>query len=256
VAASTQNQAFSALIFLYNQFLGQPLGKIENVVRAKRPQRLPEILTKDEVQKILNVLRGDEWLVASLLYGSGLRLMEALRLRVKDLDFERHQITVRSGKGDKDRVTIFPAKLISPLKDHLKRVRLMHLEDLRLNFGEVYLPFALDRKYRGRAREFSWQYVFPAAKRSLDPRSQKERRHHLAESSIQRAVRNAVAEVKLDKKASCHTLRHSFATHLLEAGYDIRTIQDLLGHSDVRTTMIYTHVLNSGGYGVRSPLDI
>ena len=255
VAASTQNQAFAALLFLYNQFLNQPLKGLENVLRAKGPQRLPDVLTRNEVQKILNVLRGDELLVASLLYGAGLRLMEALRLRVKDLDFERKQITVRSGKGDKDRVTMLSAKLSAPLRNHLERVRLIHQEDLRLGFGEVYLPFALERKYRNTGREFAWQYVFPAAKRSLDPRTGKERRHHLGESSIQRAVKNAVAQTKLDKKASCHTLRHSFATHLLEAGYDIRTIQDLLGHADLRTTMIYTHVLSSGGFGVRSPLD-
>lgn len=255
VAASTQNQAFAALLFLYNQFLNQPLGKLENVVRAKRPQRLPDVLTRDEVQKILNVLRGDEWLVASLLYGSGLRLMEALRLRVKDLNFERKQITVRSGKGDKDRVTMLPAKLVAPLENHLERVSLIHTEDLRLGSGEVYLPFALERKYSVAATQFAWQYVFPAGKRSLDPRSGKERRHHLAESSIQRAIKNALVQVRLHKKASCHTLRHSFATHLLEAGYDIRTIQSLLGHADLRTTMIYTHVLNSGGFGVRSPLD-
>lgn len=255
VAASTQNQAFSALLFLYNQFLNRPLKNLENVVRAKRPQRIPDVLTRAEVQKILNVLRGDDWLVASLLYGSGLRLMEALRLRVKDLDFERKQITVRSGKGGKDRVTMLPAKLIEPLTAHLERVKLIHEEDLRLNHGEVYLPFALERKYASAGREFAWQYVFPARKRSLDPRSNKERRHHLAESTIQRAVKTALAQVEVHKKASCHTLRHSFATHLLELGYDIRTIQDLLGHADVRTTMIYTHVLNTGGFGVRSPLD-
>lgn len=256
VAASTQNQAFSALLFLYQQVLQKPLGKIEDVVRAKLPKRLPDVLTKDEVNRVLAYMRGEEWLVTNLLYGAGLRLLEGLRLRVKDVDFEYKQIVVRDGKGAKDRVTVLPEKIIVPLKEHLVRVRLLHEEDLRLGFGEVYLPFALDRKYTNAAREWIWQYVFPAAKRSFDPRTDKLRRHHLSPSIIQRAVKNAVSQASITKRASPHTLRHSFATHLLEVGYDIRTLQELLGHKDVRTTQIYTHVINRGGNGVRSPLDL
>ena len=255
VAASTQNQAFAALLFLYHQVLQTSLGKIEDVVRAKLPKRLPDVLTKDEVTRVLAYLRGDEWLVANLLYGAGLRLLEGLRLRVKDVDFEYKQITVRDGKGAKDRVTVLPEKIITPLKEHLARVRLLHEEDLRLGFGEVYLPFALDLKYKNAATEWIWQYVFPAAKRSFDPRSDKQRRHHLSTNIIQRAVKNAVGQASITKRASPHILRHSFATHLLEVGYDIRTLQKLLGHKDVRTTQLYTHVINRGGNGVRSPLD-
>lgn len=256
VAASTQNQAFAALLFLYRQVLQKPLGEIEDVVRAKLPKRLPDVLTKTEVNRLLTYLRGEEWLVANLLYGAGLRLLEGLRLRVKDIDFEYRQITVRDGKGAKDRITVLPEKIIPPLKEHLARVQMLHAEDLRLGFGEVYLPFALDRKYKNAAVEWIWQYVFPAAKRSVDPRSNKERRHHLSGNIIQRAVKNAVGQASIIKKASPHTLRHSFATHLLEAGYDIRTLQELLGHKDVRTTQIYTHVVKRGGLGVRSPIDL
>ena len=255
VAAATQNQAFAALLFLYRDFLKISLN-IENVVRAKLPKRLPEVLTKDEVRRLLAFLRGEQWLAASLLYGAGLRLMEALRLRIKDLDFGYKQIVVRDGKGAKDRVTVLPEKLAAPLAEHLARVRLLHEEDLRLGFGAVYLPFALDRKYANAETEWAWQYVFPAAKRSIDPRSGKERRHHLGESVIQRAVKTAVRQADIAKKASSHTLRHSFATHLLETGYDIRTIQDLLGHADVRTTQIYTHVSQTNQFGVRSPFDL
>ena len=255
VAASTQNQAFAALLFLYREVLRRPLDNLESVVRAKLPKRLPEVLTKDEVQRVLAYLRGEEWLVANLLYGAGLRLMEGLRLRVKDLDFGYRQLIVRDGKGAKDRASVLPEKIIEPLKQHLARVELLHAEDLRLGFGEVYLPFALDRKYPNAGKEWIWQYVFPAAKRSIDPRSGKERRHHLSESIIQRAVKNAVGQANVLKKASPHTFRHSFATHLLEVGYDIRTIQELLGHKDVRTTQVYTHVVRRGGLGVRSPLD-
>ncbi|MGI8467522.1 MAG: integron integrase, partial [Pyrinomonadaceae bacterium] len=256
VAASTQNQAFAALLFLYRKVLGKSLDNLENVVRAKTPKRLPDVLTKDEVRRVLNYLRGEQWLVANLLYGAGLRLMEALRLRVKDLDFEYRQIVVRDGKGAKDRVTVLPEKIIASLKEHLARVRLLHEEDSRLGFGEVFLPFALERKYKNAAREWIWQYVFPASKRSIDPRSGKERRHHLSANIIQRAVRDAVGQASIVKRASPHTLRHSFATHLLEVGYDIRTLQELLGHKDVRTTQIYTHVVRRGGLGVRSPLDL
>ena len=255
VAASTQNQAFAALLFLYRDVLGKSLGGLETVVRAKSPKRLPEVLTTEEVQRVLAFLRGEELLVANLMYGSGLRLMEALRLRVKDLDFGYRQVVVRDGKGAKDRVSMLPDKISAPLKEHLAQVLLLHNEDLRIGFGEVYLPFALDRKYPNAGKEWMWQYVFPAAKRSIDPRSGKERRHHLSASIIQRAVRRAVGQANVLKKASPHTLRHSFATHLLEAGYDIRTIQDLLGHKDIRTTQIYTHVTMRGGLGVKSPLD-
>lgn len=256
VAAATQNQAFAALLFLYREVLQKSLGAIENVVRAKSPKRLPDVLTKDEVIRLLAFLRGEEWLVANLLYGAGLRLREALRLRVKDLDFGYQQIVVRDGKGAKDRVSILPEKLVAPLQEQLVRVRLLHGEDMRLGFGEVYLPFALERKYPNANREWIWQYVFPAAKRSIDPRSGKERRHHLSESIVQRAVKTAAGQANIVKKASPHSLRHSFATHLLENGYDIRTLQELLGHKDVRTTQIYTHVINRGGLGVRSPLDL
>lgn len=255
VAASTQNQAFAALLFLYREFLGKPLDGLGDVVRAKQPKRLPDVLTKDEVRRVLTFLEGEKWLVANLLYGAGLRLREALRLRVKDVDFEYRQIIVRDGKGAKDRVTVLPETAIAPLTKHLWRVRLLHEEDLRLGFGEVYLPFALERKYPNANREWIWQYIFPAAKRSLDPRSDKQRRHHLSENIVQRHFKTAVGQTSITKRASPHTLRHSFATHLLEAGYDIRTIQTLLGHSDVRTTMIYTHVVRRGGFGVRSPVD-
>lgn len=256
VAAATQNQAFAALLFLYREALQKPLDNLETVVRAKSPKRLPDVLTKDEVIRILNYLRGEEWLVANLLYGAGLRLTEALRLRLKDLDFDYKQIVVRDGKGAKDRVSVLPEKIIQPLQEHLARVCLLHAEDLRLGFGEVYLPYALERKYPGAAREWIWQYVFPAAKRSVDPRSGKVRRHHLSGSIVQRAVKTATGQASVIKKASPHTFRHSFATHLLENGYDIRTLQELLGHKDVRTTQIYTHVVRRGGLGVRSPLDL
>ena len=256
VAASTQNQALAALLFLYKDVLKQPLDPVDGVERAKRPEKLPVVLTRDEVCALLSHLTGTTWLVASLLYGSGLRLLEALRLRVKDLDFNYRQIVVRDGKGAKDRVTILPATLIEPLQNQLQRAREVYQIDLREGCGAVYLPYALAKKYPNAGREWHWQFIFPAPRRSLDPRSGKARRHHLSESIVQKAVKAAVAGAGILKPASCHTLRHSFATHLLEAGYDIRTIQELLGHKDVSTTMIYTHVLNRGGKGVRSPLEL
>ena len=255
VAASTQNQAKSALLFLYREVLERDLPWLEDVERAKAPKRLPVVLTQDEAQTVLSRLKGTHWLVAGLLYGSGLRIMEALRLRVKDLEFTRGEILVREGKGFKDRVTMLPAMLIEPLKVHLKRVKVLHDQDVAEGFGEVYLPYALDRKYPNAAREWGWQYVFPSNNRSVDPRSGAVRRHHVQDQAIQRAIRQAVRDAGIVKPATPHTLRHSFATHLLTSGYDIRTVQELLGHKDVATTMIYTHVLNKGGRGVTSPLD-
>lgn len=255
VAAATQNQARSALLFLYKEVLGSALPWLDNVEQAKRPKRLPVVLTPDEARALMARLDGAHWLVAALLYGAGLRLMEALRLRVQDVDFKRREVVVRQGKGFKDRVTMLPEAALGRLADHLLAVRALHAQDLAEGFGEVYLPYALDRKYPGAGREWGWQYVFPSAKRSLDPRSGKVRRHHLDEQTIQRAVKRAVCEAGIVKPATPHTLRHSFATHLLQNGHDIRTVQELLGHEDVQTTMIYTHVLNRGGHGVASPLD-
>ncbi|HZT60939.1 MAG TPA: integron integrase [Pyrinomonadaceae bacterium] len=255
VAASTQTQALSALLFLYRKVLELPIDWVENVERAKKPQRLPVVFTRDEVRALLAHLRGESWLMASLLYGSGLRLMECLRLRVKDVDLARLEIVVRAGKGDKDRVTMLPQSLVAPLERQLERVRALHGADLSEGYGRVYLPHALARKYPSAANEFCWQYLFPASRRSRDPRTGAVRRHHLAETALQKAVKEAVRKACIKKPGSCHTLRHSFATHLLEDGHDIRTIQELLGHADVQTTMIYTHVLNRGGRCVRSPLD-
>ncbi|HEX8073290.1 MAG TPA: integron integrase [Pyrinomonadaceae bacterium] len=255
VAASTQNQALAAILFLYRDVLGQPLGWVDGIERAKRPTRLPVVFTKAEARAVLARLDGAKWLMASLLYGAGLRLTECLRLRVKDVDFARRQLTVREGKGGKDRVTVLPQALVEPLERHLVRVRELHERDVRAGFGEVHMPYALARKYAGAAREWGWQYVFPAAHRSADPRAGAERRHHVSETVLQKAVKQAVRAAGLAKPGTCHTFRHSFATHLLEAGYDIRTVQELLGHADVKTTMIYTHVLNRGGKGVRSPID-
>lgn len=256
VAASTQNQARSALLFLYREVLGIPLDEPRDVVQAKRPQRLPTVLTRAEVQAVLRELAEPYRLMAQLLYGSGLRLMECIRLRVKDLDFERHELTVRDGKGQRDRVTMLPERLIEPLQLQLQLARRWHMSDLERGYGVAYLPFALERKYPNAGREWGWQYVFPADRLSHDPRTGALRRHHLDESGLQKAVKAAVKAAGVAKPASCHTFRHSFATHLLEHGYDIRTVQELLGHADVRTTMIYTHVLNRGGRGVRSPLDL
>jgi integron integrase len=255
VAASTQNQALSALVFLYREVLGKEIAWLDNLERAKQPERLPVVLTETEVRHVLAHLEGRNWLLASLLYGAGLRLMECLRLRIKDIDFEYRQITVRDGKGQKDRVTMLPESLAEMLKHQLQKVGILHQQDLAAGHGDVYLPFALERKYKNANREWGWQYVFPAANLSRDPRSGKVRRHHVDEKSLQRAVKRAVEAARISKPATCHTFRHSFATHLLRNGYDIRTVQDLLGHKDVSTTMIYTHVLNRGGRGVRSPLD-
>lgn len=255
VAASTQNQALSALLFLYREVLKVELPFIDGIERAKRPVRIPTVLTRHEAEKGLAGLRGTYHLMASLLYGSGLRLMECVRLRVKDIDFGYKQITVRDGKGEKDRRTVLPVKLITPLQQHLTRVRQMHRDDLQSGYGRVYLPYALERKYPNALTEWGWQWVFPANNLSVDPRSGKVRRHHASEDMLQKAVKKAVRLAGITKRASCHTLRHSFATHMLESGYDIRTIQELLGHRSVETTQIYTHVLNRGGKGVKSPLD-
>lgn len=255
VAASTQNQALAAIMFLYKEVLGIELPWLENVTRAKKPARLPVVLSESEVQRLLAQLDGVHHLVASLLYGSGLRLMEALRLRVKDVDFERLEVTVRDGKGGKDRRTLLPRVLVDPLRLQLDKVRIFHAQDIQNGVGPVYLPNALERKYANAGRELAWQYLFPAASPAIDPRSGITRRHHIGEKALQRAIKQAVRNAGIDKPASSHTLRHSFATHLLEKGYDIRTIQELLGHSDVSTTMIYTHVLNRGGRAVLSPLD-
>ena len=255
VAAATQNQALNALLFLYRQVLKQNMPWIEGVQRAKQPRHLPVVLTRNEIRHVLAQLEGTVWLMASLTYGGGLRLLECLRLRVKDIDFERCELTIRDGKGQKDRVTMLPRLLVDPLRTHLTRIHLLHERDLAEGHGRVYLPFALDRKYPSADREWAWQYVFPASRRSIDPRSRIERRHHASPDVLQRAIKNAVRSGGVAKPASVHTLRHSFATHLLQSGYDIRTVQELLGHSDVKTTMIYTHVLNCGGRGVVSPLD-
>ena len=255
VAASTQSQALAALLFLYREVLGVELPWMENVVRAKGQRRLPVVLSRMEVARLLERLAGREWLMASLLYGSGLRLMECLRLRVKDVDFDRRELVVRCGKGGKDRRSMLPARVLEPLRRQLIAAQLVHQDDLAAGHGRTALPFALARKYPQADREWGWQYVFPASRRGVDPLDGTIRRHHLDETVLQQAVRRAVKAAGIDKPASCHTLRHSFATHLLESGYDIRTVQELLGHKDLATTQIYTHVLNRGAGGVLSPLD-
>lgn len=256
VAASTQNQALAAILFLYRDVLAQPLPWLLEVERAKGSARLPVVFTIAEVRQILDQLTGTKWLMASLLYGSGLRLSECLSLRVKDLDFGYRQLIVRDGKGGKDRVTVLPDSLVSPLNRHLLRVRALHQRDLQEGFGRVELPYALARKYPSADCEWAWQYVFPSAVRSPGRGDGVVRRYHAAGSFLQKAIKRAMRESGVTKRGSCHTFRHSFATHLLEAGYDIRTIQELLGHSDVTTTMIYTHVTGRGGKGVRSPADL
>ena len=254
VAPSTQNQALNALSFLYKAVLERPLEQIHGVTRARKPARLPVVLTQEEVRALLRGLDGVHWLCACLLYGSGLRLMECVRLRVMHLDFNHRAILVIDGKGSKDRVVTLPDELIVPLRRHLGSVKNTFEKDLAEGFGAVYLPHALERKYPNAPREWHWQYVFPAAQRSIDPRSGVERRHHLDEQSLQRAIKHAVRKAGIQKPASCHTLRHSFATHLLERGMDIRTVQEQLGHKNIRTTQIYTHVLKRGGNAVVSPL--
>lgn len=255
VAASTQNQAFNALLFLYKQVLQMEVPEIQGVERARHSRRLPVVFTKAESTAVIAQMKGARQLIAGLLYGSGLRIMEAVRLRVKDIDFHREAITVRDGKGEQHRVTMLPRALKHRLKLQIDAVQRLHKKDLVGGYGEVYLPYALERKYRNAAKEFVWQYVFPAERLSIDPLSGKMRRHHVNEQNVQRAVKVALRRAGVRKNGSCHSFRHSFATHLLEDGYDIRTVQELLGHKDVRTTMIYTHVLNRGGRGVRSPLD-
>ncbi|NLA67347.1 MAG: integron integrase, partial [Gammaproteobacteria bacterium] len=255
VAASTQNQALSALLFLYREVLGVELPWVASVTRAKRPRRLPVVLTHAEVRALLALLDGQVGLMASLLYGAGMRLMEAVRLRVKDVDFGRREILVRNGKGGKDRRVPLPRRVEAGLRDQVERARVLHAGDLAAGLGEVWLPHALSRKYPTAGREFGWQWVFPAARLSVDPRSGTRRRHHVDEAVLQRAVKAARVAAGIDKPATCHTLRHSFATHLLDSGHDIRTVQELLGHRDLATTQVYTHVLGRGAGGVLSPLD-
>jgi len=255
VAESTQNQALNALVFFYDKVLKQPLGDIGNFARAKRPRRLPVVLTQSEVAKVLDHMDGRQKLMASLLYGTGMRLMDCVRLRVQDIDFGYQQIVIRDGKGKKDRVVPLPERLLNEIKAHLEEVHKIHKTDLEKGFGETYRPNALDQKYPNGAKEWGWQYVFPSGRLSVDPRSGKTRRHHIHENGLQKAIKTAALKANIPKKVNCHALRHSFATHLLENGYDIRTVQELLGHADVSTTMIYTHVVNRGGKGVKSPLD-
>jgi integron integrase len=255
VSSSTQNQALSALLFLYRCVLGRELGELGDVIRARRPKRLPVVLTREEVKAVLAQLTSDKWLMASLMYGAGLRLMECLRLRVQDVDFARNEILVRDGKGGKDRVTMLPKSLKKPLEEHLRRVKAVHEKDLAEGWGRVPLPDAFDRKYPNASREWRWQWVFSQEHRWRNGKTGEQGRHHVDESILQKAFKQAVEKAGLTKRATCHTLRHSFATHLIEMGYDIRTVQELLGHKDVRTTMIYTHVLNQGDREVKSPFD-
>ena len=255
VAASTQNQAFNALLFFFREVLKRPFDELTDFARAKRPKQLPVVLTRIEIEKLLAQLSGTQWLMTSLLYGTGMRLMECIRLRVMDIDFDYQQITIRDGKGQKDRVAPLPQKIVALLTAQLEKRKTMHENDLAIDFGGVYLPHALARKYPNAATEWKWQYVFASTRLSVDPRSGVIRRHHAHENTLQKSVKLAADAAHICKKVNCRSMRHSFATHLLESGYDIRTVQELLGHSDVSTTMIYTHVLNRGGKGVVSPLD-
>lgn len=255
VSASTQNQALCAILFLYTEVLGCKLAWIDNIQWSKRPKRLPVVFTRDEVQQVLTLLNDQHGLMASLLYGSGLRLTECLRLRIKDVDFGYHQIIVHDGKGSKDRNTVLPEQLEPDLRKQIEQVRILHQQDLSNGLGQTYLPESINRKWKNAASEFKWQYLFPSHKISIDPRSGARRRHHRSKDFIQVAVKKAVRKAGIQKQGTCHTFRHSFATHLLESGYDIRTVQELLGHKDLNTTMIYTHVLNTGGLAVKSPLD-
>ncbi len=255
VSASTQNQALNALVFLYREVLHRELTGLDERLRARRPKRLPVVLTREETQRLFDAMQGTPKLMAQLLYGTGMRLMELLRLRIKDVDFGRNQICVRAGKGDRDRVTVLPEKLKPELQAHLARVRRLHETDLADGVGWAELPEAFRRKYPNAEKEWAWQWVFPSAHRSLQPETRRLGRHHTAETALQRAIKQGVRSSRLSKPASCHSLRHSFATHLLESGYDLRTLQDLLGHKDVSTTQIYTHVMQKPGLGVRSPLD-
>lgn len=255
VSASTQNQVFNALLFLYREVLKKELDESIHAIRAKRPRRLPTVMTKEETMKVIGALSGDFQVMVKLISGSGLRLMECLRLRVKDIDFDNNHVVIRDAKGMKDRVTVLPENLKPLLREHLRRVKMQHDHYLAKGFGRVYLPYALARKYPNADKELGWQYAFPAKGLSKDPRTGEMRRHHVHENSLQKAVKNAVHLAGMTKPVSVHTFRHSFATHLLEAGHDIRTVQELLGHKDVSTTMIYTHVLNRLGISVKSPLD-
>lgn len=256
VAPSTQNQALCAILFLYREVLNIEVDWLDNVQWSKKPKRLPVVLTREEVKQILLHLEGQKWLMANLMYGCGLRVSECLRLRVGDIDFGYHQIVVRDGKGAKDRITMLPELIRFALKKQIKKVAVLHKKDLKNGFGKVKLPYALDKKYPRAARELKWQFLFPSVHRSEDPRSDNIYRHHRSRSYIQKSLKVAVKKAGIEKKVSCHTLRHSFATHLLDAGYDIRTVQELLGHKDVSTTMIYTHILNKGGRAVKSPVDM
>jgi integron integrase len=255
VSASTQNQALCAIIFLYKHVIERDIGNLGNMVWAKKPVKIPVVFNRGEVKKIMQQLSGPYRIMVNLLYGAGLRLLECLRLRVKDIDFEYCQVIVRDGKGQKDRVTTLPETIKNDLREHLIKIKLQHESDLESGFGGVYLPFALERKYKNANKEWAWQYVFPSSQISVDPRTGIKRRHHLDGSVLQRAVKTAIQKAGVHKQAGCHTFRHSFATHLLEDGYDIRTVQELLGHEDLNTTMIYTHVMNKGGLGVKSPAD-
>lgn len=256
VSASTQNQAMCAIVFLYKQVLERDMGEFHDLVWAKRPAKLPEVFTADEVDRVISNLKGVFQLMGILMYGSGVRLIECLRLRVKDIDFAYKKITVREGKGAKDRVTMLPEMSMPALKEQLEKVKIQHEKDLQDGFGTVYMPYALSKKYPNANREWGWQYIFPATRLSVDPRSGVKQRHHFDESAVQKEVKQAIRSASIFKHAGSHTFRHSFATHLLEAGYDIRTVQELLGHEDVSTTQIYTHVLNKGGVQVKSPADM